>query len=252
MISFVFFLHLFVKHSVPVPKKLDEICAFTAVAKPDVLVFTESWLNDYVNNAQITIPFYCDPFRSDRNDGRRGGGVCVYVRRDTTAYEIVCSVKKPSPIECVWLYFPAQKIVLVVLYIPPNLTVNVYQQIQDYMCANIDAALCNFPDGKLIVVGDFNTFPDSFLEDFYGLLQLVEEPTRGSAILDKCFVHHTLLAMYEKPKSVHNFGHGDHMNVFMKAVDEIPQENEYRKLLLHFRNSCLAIFRDALSSFNWH
>ena len=68
--------------------KFDEICAFTAVATPHVLAFTESWLNDSVNNAQITIPFYCDPFRSDRNDGRRGGGVCVYVRRDTIAFVV--------------------------------------------------------------------------------------------------------------------------------------------------------------------
>ena len=49
----------------------------------DILVLTESKLEDYFPNLQSVVDEFSEPFKSDRN--RPGGGVMIYVRDDCTS-----------------------------------------------------------------------------------------------------------------------------------------------------------------------
>ena len=49
----------------------------------DILVLTESKLEDYFPNSQSVVDEFSEPFKSDRN--RPGGGVMIYVRDDCTS-----------------------------------------------------------------------------------------------------------------------------------------------------------------------
>ena len=53
---------------------------------PDVIGITETWLEEHISNAKIGLMGY-DVFRSDRNNGRLGGGVMLYVKSDLQSVE---------------------------------------------------------------------------------------------------------------------------------------------------------------------
>ena len=53
--------------------KIDECSELLRKQKPDLCVFTESWLSDGIPNSAISIEEYC-VLRRDRSD-RNGGGV---------------------------------------------------------------------------------------------------------------------------------------------------------------------------------
>ena len=73
-----------------------------------------------IDTSLISIPGYGHPIRRDRYE-RRGGGVCVYYRADLPCSEVTDITDPPSCIECVWTAFPNCKLVLLALYVPPNL-----------------------------------------------------------------------------------------------------------------------------------
>jgi hypothetical protein len=50
-----------------------------AVYSVDVAVITETWLSADVPSTAIDLPGY-SVIKYDRSDGRRGGGVCAYVK----------------------------------------------------------------------------------------------------------------------------------------------------------------------------
>ena len=60
------------------PPKHDDLCVFAALHKPDILAITESWLTEFIDDVMVNISSY-SLHRQDRNDGRRGGGVCVCI-----------------------------------------------------------------------------------------------------------------------------------------------------------------------------
>ena len=47
----------------------------------DILCINETWLNASILNGVISVDGY-DMIRRDRTDGRRGGGVCMYIKND--------------------------------------------------------------------------------------------------------------------------------------------------------------------------
>lgn len=86
--------------------KLDEICVYTTVNKPDVLIFCETWLNPSVDDRDISIPGYDAPFRDDRCS-RRGGGVCLYTKRNLVC-KALTGIASPHRSSSVYgYYFPS-------------------------------------------------------------------------------------------------------------------------------------------------
>ena len=91
---------------------IDELKIFTSANALDVLIINETKLDSTIDNQEVNIPGY-EIIRNDRKiNGRKGGGVCIYVRcninyilRDDLEIEklesLVIQVNKPrsKPIE---------------------------------------------------------------------------------------------------------------------------------------------------------
>jgi hypothetical protein len=64
--------------------KIDELYCTVTNLSPDIVLITESWCNDYVTNALLTMPGYdiVPDLRVDRRDtvGGIGGGLLVYAK----------------------------------------------------------------------------------------------------------------------------------------------------------------------------
>ena len=93
----------------------------------------------------------------------------------------------------------------------PNLTIaGVYHP----PCANnkemsaIDTVNTKHPSAGLLILGDFNAFPDGYLTKLHGLSQIVRKPTRERAILDKCFTN--CPTFYKKAAVLPHLGKSDH------------------------------------------
>jgi hypothetical protein len=67
-----------------IANKIDELICGAEDLKPDLLFITESWCNENVTNAYLTIPEYqlAPDLRNDRVDTSCGigGGLLVYVK----------------------------------------------------------------------------------------------------------------------------------------------------------------------------
>ena len=98
-------------------QKLSEISLLLNTVKLDLLAISETHLTSSVSNDQINIDGY-NMVRSDRYDGRRGGGTLIYYHERLTVFQmnfkidIECSlldilIKKPT-CSC-RLYVPATK-----------------------------------------------------------------------------------------------------------------------------------------------
>lgn len=158
---------------------MNEIRLLCKSNKVGLLCFTETWLDDSVNDAEIEIENYC-LIRNDRN--RRGGGVCIYLRSD------ICFKPREDlhdeQIEAIWInVLPKTKPILVgVCYRPPDQT-NFYELLDDVCSKCLD-----FLNSEIILLGDFNTdvtrdelSMTKALRNFcssIGLHQLIKEPTR--------------------------------------------------------------------------
>ena len=66
----------------------------------DILVLTETKLDNTFYSSQFFIDGFSDPYRLDRN--RNGGGIIIYVREDIRSKNLVRH-KIPSDIECLFI-----------------------------------------------------------------------------------------------------------------------------------------------------
>ena len=66
-------------NSILAPDRLDQLSDVCQILNVNVLVITESKLDQTIPNTLITIPGYHEPIRRDREiNGRNGGGVLIY------------------------------------------------------------------------------------------------------------------------------------------------------------------------------
>ena len=61
------------------PNKIDELSCIVK-GRVDILVLTETKLDESFQTSQFKIDGFCTPYRQDRN--KHGGGVLIYVRED--------------------------------------------------------------------------------------------------------------------------------------------------------------------------
>ena len=161
----------------------------------DVLVFSESWLNQRIPNASICIEHFSPPFRADRPD-RPGGGVIVYVC-DTLSSKRQTDLQIPG-LKAVWVEIQTQSKTVLVggLYRPPNSNANYYTYINE----SIDMAYST-DIRDIIVLGDFNMNMLNVSNNNkrpnakYSIRQLITEPTNftehSSTLIDLILVRNT-------------------------------------------------------------
>ena len=131
--------------------KINELRAMVVIMKPDVIAVTETWANDAIGDALLTIDEYEMVARHDRNDteGGRGGGILVYAEKSICAWQIDNDTSF-NQLVSVKIKNGCEDFILSVIYRSPNSSrVN-------------DEALCNWMNrlsGTNLLIGDFN-YPD--------------------------------------------------------------------------------------------
>ena len=213
--------------------KIDEVNAFASTMKPDIFVFCETWLSDAIDDKDIDIAGYCPPIRNDRID-RRGGGVCIYFKQDI-ACNVITVGNCPPCIESIWAHFPFFNILIHALYVPPSLSASQLNLVTEYIVSGFDDVTNLVKDCHVVILGDLNHLPTSSLEQSLGLLQVVQEATRGNAVLDKILIEPPLDNYYNTPIVGPNFGKSDHLSIFLKPLlqqdysPSIVKVYDYRK-----------------------
>jgi len=82
--------------------KLDELSVLLCNNCVDIAILTETWLNDCITDYLIHITGYY-LYRRDRQDGRIGGGVAVYVKYGTPC--VFQSYHNQPSLEVMWFLF---------------------------------------------------------------------------------------------------------------------------------------------------
>jgi hypothetical protein len=65
--------------SLNIEDKFDEICCLVHNVNLDILAVSETWLNDSISSDSLNIQGFALIIRLDRQNGRRAGGVALYI-----------------------------------------------------------------------------------------------------------------------------------------------------------------------------
>ena len=115
---------LFISNARSLVNKIDELSRTVSNYSADIVVITEIWLSNNVDNSVIGLNGF-STFRHDRSDGRRGGGVCVYVNNRFPVFHLD-DISVPD-IESIWLLLKLSRLpsgfnsfILGAIYHPPR------------------------------------------------------------------------------------------------------------------------------------
>ena len=186
----IFFVNIrgFVSH----PAELTGMLRLYIVL-PEIVCLNETFLNRSIEDVELE--GYSVVARRDRKDGRQGGGVLVFARRDVA--NLITLIEKSQTAERVWLIIHAETgpYLMCLWYCPPD----------PGEVASIDSLVTEFGNHcaealGTIILGDMNVHHTRWLRhsartstegvalkdfcDASGLRQVVRAPTRGDHLLD--------------------------------------------------------------------
>ena len=182
-------------NSILAPDRLDQLTDYCRILKIDVLIITESKLDETIPTNLITIPGYHEPIRHDREvNGRYGGGVLMYIA-DNLVYQQKQNLQS-TYYEHIWTDVRLNGNVFAInaFYRPPNESHDDHQLFID-TAEEILTNLSNYSAANYkIIASDLNygncyckcpiltpkpldsVAPDLFAS--YGFHQLIDIPTR--------------------------------------------------------------------------
>ena len=131
----------------------------------DLLVFTETKLDDTFLTSQFLVIGFSVPYRLDRN--RNGGGIMIFIR-DNIPSRVLTKHVFPDDIEdlLIELNFRKTKQLLFGTYHPPT-------QSESYYFNNLDKGLALYSHyDKKLLVGDFKTEVSDVLSIFFTIMTL--------------------------------------------------------------------------------
>lgn len=233
--------------------KMDEVEHRVVSSNPDIVAFTETWLDFDTPDSSISLCGY-NIARKDRN--KHGGGIIVYVSV-SLKFEIMnfCDVitSYSCESEILTLVFPTRKIILIVIYHP--FWKDALRNESAISCiTDIIERIYTLPafcpqSTKVIVCGDFNDLVDDTddLESSFGLHGIVLAKTRGNRTLDQIF---TNITSQSEPKVSAPFGRSDHAVVMWRPC-ETSKSITTKKKVRDFSKVNKCNFESAMSLVNW-
>ena len=196
---------LFISNARSLVNKIDELSTTVSNYFADIVVITETWLSNNVDNSVIGLNGF-STFRHDRSDGRRGGGVCVYVNNRFPVFHLE-DISVPD-FESIWLLLKPSRlprgfnsIILGAIYHPPR---NDDRSLLAHIMESLHRVLASNPGAAVILTHYFNQFKHRQLCSSFSLKQIVKRPTRGSNVLDKIFTN--VSKFYNVPMLFHQLG----------------------------------------------
>ena len=144
--------------------------------------------------------------------------ICVFISDDISAKRRP-DIEDPN-FECLWFSLRPTRLprplscimhMVCVVYHPPGLSAKDHQDLNDYLVSTIDTLRNQYPDCGIVLLGDFNDFNISNLLACHSLKQVVDQPTRGTSILDLIITN--LFHLYEKSHVLAPLGTSDHNSV---------------------------------------
>ena len=176
--------------------KMDMFQATVFELKPDVIGITESWANDNIGDAELSLDGYV-MYRMDRNTSNKGGGVILYVKQELQPIEFLPKAKFPEQAWCKIRSRDGTEMLIGVCYHSTNQ--KIFGSDSSLLLRQL---LCEVSQYHVILMGDFNypdidwesqvafdsapietrLFVDCLMDNFY--TQHVKQPTRGNSVLD--------------------------------------------------------------------
>ena len=226
---------------------------------PDIIVGTESWLNDTHSNNEVFNTESYSIFRKDRKN-RKGGGVFLAIRHSLNP---VSQPELDSDSEIVWakIDIPGLKNVFVCSFYKPS--ENDSKSIDE-----LEKSLSKIPrTSHSWALGDFNlpnidwqteqitpscpcpSVYESFVSTVhdFGLEQVVKEPTRGKNILD--------LFLLDQPSLLHStqilppLGTGDHDIVYHELKINLRRRQQKQRPIKLYKKTDWTGFRKEMSDY---
>lgn len=232
----------------------DELCSLIAENNFDVIMLTETWLNDNISTNVLNIPGYYF-YHKDRLG--RGGGVGAYVRCTLKHSTFDFNFQISEQLEHIFLKIclPNKKIIIGTFYRPPNTNIN--NMIVDFENILSDTFL---QADVLLYLGDFNinffNLSNPIMDTFesYGLQQLIDEPTRvtqsSSTLIDPIFINTPdLVTRYGTASSN---GISDHNLVYVDMSLNIKKPPPRMFSFRSFKNFNQPNFEYDLLNIPWH
>ncbi len=132
-----------------IQSNFDEIKMCVYSRDIDVLCVSETWLQTNTLDVHVSIPDYV----LYRNDAGRGGGVCIYVRKELRTNIINFLLPKQDGVEELWLSVQSNKhpaVIIGCVYRHPKAGVDSLEYLQD-----VFRQLC-VSKKNFYILGDFN------------------------------------------------------------------------------------------------
>ena len=215
-----------------------------------MVVITESWLRSDIDDNLLSISAF-NLFRKDRVAGR-GGGICVYLSNVIPCKRRL-DLENPN-FECLWLTLrpkrlprPLSGIGICVVYHPPGRSAESHKELNDYLINATDRLRNEHPDHGLVLLGDFNDFDSSNLVTHHSLKQVVQQPTRNSAVLDLIVTN--MHDLYSSPTIHAPLGSSDHNIVLWQPSltdRQSPWVKSPKRLVHHYPRSGIDALEDGL------
>ena len=235
--------------------KIEDLQATIHTNHKDVhlIAVTETWFSAEKPATAYPLPGY-HQFHHDRAN-RIGGGVALYVRDDLNATLCMFESNIPQNIEIIWVKLKSSvsltlkdDILVCVTYCPPR---SPHQdELSTYIIDIVDTVRVQFDNISLLIMGDFNDLDTKPIELHTSLQQIINMPTRGSAILDKFFTN--VGSSFCDPVICAPLGKSDHCIISLKPQNDYNQQKTVSQCTSRpFRDSSVRCFGQWITHTDW-
>jgi hypothetical protein len=229
-----------------IASKVTELAVLAKKKDYDLISITETWLSFANSDVSIAIPNY-SIIRADRDGGRRGGGVALYVKNSLTSkrrHDLMVSDGECLAVE---INCGKRTLTVVSIYRPPSGNVQTFlNSLEGLLINGIDRREC-------LLLGDYNidflapnnagTIMAKLVCGGANFTQMVKEPTRIAEFdnrVTKTLIDWVLSNQHNKVQNLRvltNVGLSDHSPIELTYLAQIPKQ----KVTVHVKpNYCTA------------
>ena len=203
-----------------IKNKLDELKLRINDKQPDLVIISETWLDDSIDSSFLRVPQYV-LIRKDRD--QKGGGLLVYYRESYRLHPCTCLKLNLPNCKSELLWFILQPGILVIaIYHPYWGTSPQHSDVIDALLDIVSHCRSDHSVTNILICGDFNGLSDSIptINSLLGTDCLFLFPTRGSVQLD--FALSDYKEAYIKSQLLPPLGKSDHSVIFCPSTSVKP------------------------------